>query len=187
VGVAEALRRDLPPIYGDSSHHHQFFQAVGDELDALRLALAEAMAAAKPLDPRFPSWAIPQWEQDLGLPVAPAASDAERVNRIRARLRGFGTATRAKVVRVANSFENGQVIVLEDYARYRVTLKFASLRGVPPYLEQVIAAVEEILPAHLELAYELVYTTFRMVTEEADTFAGLSARGLTFADLSTYL
>jgi hypothetical protein len=196
---AIALRSNLPDIYPHRGNprtdgHDQIFQSFGYEADQIRLALDGCLAAAMPAHPRFPFWACARWESDLGLSIEEGWPLAERVSRILARLRGFGTATRRRVAAVANSFENGQVLIDEDYESYVVTFRFISIRGEPPFLAAVQAAVEEIVPAHLLVKWEFTYTTYGMLTEAIDpltsqhyTFAGLSAIGMTYLEISVFL
>lgn len=184
---AQALREHLPAIYADSRQHAEVFAALGYEFDQMRFALDQILLSAMPGHPLFPAWAADQWERDLGLSVQTNWPLADRVARILAHLRGFGTATRWRVAAVANSFQNGQVVVLEDYASYTVTFRFASVRGEPPFFDAVQAAVGAIVPAHLLVVWEFTYTTYGMLTAEHYSFASLGALVLTYEEISVFL
>jgi len=102
-------------------------------------------------------------ENDVGLSVDTALSNAIRRTRIISRLRGVGTTTKEQIKNVALSFDNGIVDVVENYADYSITIKFVSTIGRPPNVEDFQKAVESIKPAHLAVVYVFLYNTCLMV------------------------
>ena len=64
----------------------------------------------------------------------------------------------AELIRsVAASFANGQVDVVEHNDQYYFVVKFVSVMGVPPNIDDLTAAINEIKPAHLSLVYEYLF------------------------------
>jgi len=98
-----------------------------------------------------------------------------------ARMRGFGTCTKAMVKKVADSWTNGDVEIVEFLTHYELNKKYTheqmkqfthaklSLNdyefkivfnneiGIPPNMQDVYNAIEEIKPAHLNVRYEFKF------------------------------
>lgn len=183
AGRADAIKTYLPDLYADESTLHGFADASGPEFDMMRAAIEGVLAQV--FAPTA-TWALETWERELGLPIAPRVGDDERRSRVVARLRAHGTATHERIRTVANSFANGEVVVIEDYAAYRVTLRFADVRGEPLNLGAVEAAIRTVLPAHLALVTERIYTTWVRVDALRETWDQFDARALTWDQLPTY-
>jgi len=114
-----------------------------------------------------------RWEADLGLRVSPSRPDSFRRSNILSRLRGHGTITAAFVKNIAESYSYGEVEVIEDYANYSITVAFVGTVGLPPNLEDLLARLTELRPAHLELIFEFTYVQHIML--EQFTHAQLAA------------
>lgn len=61
------------------------------------------------------------------------------------------------VKRVAESYVNGQVEVLEVFNEYLVIIKFVGSYGIPPNLEDCKKVLRETIHGHLGLEYEFMY------------------------------
>lgn len=102
-------------------------------------------------------WGLAMWEAAYGIPVE-AAKDAEyRRSRIISKLRGQGTPTAELIRAVAASFANGEVEVIEHNDQYYFVVKFVSVLGVPPNIDDLTAAINEIKPAHFNFVYEYIF------------------------------
>ena len=64
---------------------------------------------------------------------------------------------------VAESFSNGAVEIIEYPAESRFEVKFVGTIGVPPNMDDLTAAIEDIKPAHLAYKYIIRYRTWDMV------------------------
>lgn len=131
------------------------------------------------LNVRTATWGLAQWETSLGLPVDVSKAPAYRRTRIISKLRGQGTTTVAMIKNVAESFSNGQVEVLEHPAEYRFDIKFVGTIGIPPNMDDLMAAIEDIKPAHLAYDYIILFRTWGMLA--GYTWGELSSR--TWADV----
>jgi len=69
--------------------------------------------------------------------------------------------TVAMIQSVAESFSNGDVEVTELSERYRVGIKFVGNIGTPPNMDDLTAALREIMPAHLGWDYRYMYLLIR--------------------------
>lgn len=149
----------LPSCYG------------GPEIRAIQGALdvqAEKLLAARDglmeqLNVETATWGLSTWEKALGLRTDVSKDLEYRRSRIKSKLRGQGTTTVAMIQNVAESFSNGQVDVLEHPAEYRFDIKFTGTIGIPPNMEDLTAAIEEIKPAHLAYDYIIIFRTWEMV------------------------
>lgn len=99
------------------------------------------------------------WETALGLKTDPSKSLEFRRTRIMSKLRGQGTTTVAMLKNVSESFSNGAADILEYPAEYRFEIKFVGTWGVPPNMNDLTAAIEEIKPAHLVYAFVYIFRT----------------------------
>lgn len=61
------------------------------------------------------------------------------------------------VKRVAESYVNGQVEVIEVFNEYLVIIKFVGNYGIPPNLEDCKKALRETIHGHLGIVYEFMY------------------------------
>jgi hypothetical protein len=67
------------------------------------------------------------------------------------------------VQNVANSFDNGQVQVIEHPSTSTIEIKFISDYGIPPNLSDLQSALSEIMPAHLAIIYTYLYAQWSKV------------------------
>ncbi len=119
------------------------------------------------------TWGLKYWEQTLGIPVEEAKEAEFRRGRIRAKLRGAGVTTVAMIQNVAESFSNGEVAVTEFSDLFRLEIKFVGTVGIPPNMDDLTEALREIMPAHLQWDYVILYNTHG--TLAASTHAQLAA------------
>lgn len=173
----------LPRRYETSRFVQDLFQTEGIELDNFRDTLNQILDQ---FFARTATWALDRWEDELGLPPAPDQPISERQDRIVSRLRGTGTATIRVIKEVAEAYDNGTIDVIEDHAAYTVLLRFVDTTGVPPNLNDLIAAVRAVLPAHLSLAYEFNYFLWDELDAQGWTWDELDALNLTWDQLEVY-
>ena len=120
------------------------------------------------------TWGLGRHDKILGLPTDSESAMADRRSRIIAKLAGQGTVTKKLIQHVASSFTNGQVAVEEQPEAYRFDIRFLSSIGVPPNLDDLSAALEEIKPAHLAYDYIILYRTWGELEEK--TWGELESR-----------
>jgi hypothetical protein len=173
----------LPSLYETSRVMQTILQGQGVELDALRQAIDETL---NQFFARTATWGLDLWEEELGLTPAPDQPDSERRDRIVSRIRGTGTCTISVVKQVAEAYDQGAVEVTEQPALYQVTVAFVDTRGVPPNIDDLKAAVEAVIPAHLQVAYQFLYTTWTEFDSFALTWDQVKALGITWDQLKTY-
>ncbi len=102
----------------------------------------------------FPSttsgWGLELWERAWGIPVDRTLSDQRRRDRILAKIKGTGTTTVEVIRAVAQSFSSFPAEVIEESALYRFVIWYLGTIGEIEHKEDLIAAVNELKPAHLD-------------------------------------
>ena len=146
----------LPDYYRDAAAVVELQGAFGHWSDALDTARDDLFAQ---LNVDTATWGLRQWETALGITTDISKSYPFRRTRVLSKLRGFGTTTASMIQNVAESFSNGDVAILEYNAESRFEVKFVGTIGIPPNMNDLTAAIEEIKPAHLAYTYVYIYRT----------------------------
>lgn len=122
------------------------------------------------------TWGLSCWEKVYGVESDTTKSLEVRRSAVRAKMRGMGTTTVELIQNVSESFVNGKVAVEEHNDEYRFDVVMLSVIGIPPNMEDLKRAIEEIKPAHL--AYEIIikYNTWGMVKDKNMTWQQARAR-----------
>ena len=103
---------------------------------------------------------LERWEEELGIPVNNSKPVEFRRSVIKSKLRGTGTVTVQLIKNVSESYSNGEVDVTENNPANTFTITFVGTVGIPPNLDDLKNAIEEIKPAHLDVSYEFIYNTW---------------------------
>ena len=160
----------LPGFYANCSQTTDLQNAFGMALDAAQAARDDCLLQ---LDVNTATWGLDLWEEAYGIKKDAGKSYAFRRSRILSKMRGTGTVTALMIKNVAESFVNGEVAVDEHPDQYRFDIRFVGTRGIPPNLNDLKAALEDIKPAHLAVSYIILYRTYGDL--KAYTHAQLSA------------
>lgn len=143
------------PAYYANGNAEAVIDTLGAEGDTERLLLLfaiEQLFAAN-----ASAWGLDYWELDLGLESYVGKPDEQRRSRLLSKLRGVGTVTINLIKTVAEAYDGGNVDVTEETDLYQLTITFIDTRGVPPNIEDLREAIEEIIPAHLGVIYQYRY------------------------------
>lgn len=116
---------------------------------------------------------ISRWEAIFGIPGSEDSLDRRR-ERVLAKKRGGGSGTIAHLKNVISSFSNGEVEIHENYAKYTIEIEFVGVKGIPPYMDDVKNAIDEIIPAHIAYTIKITYRTWAEVAEK--TWAELAGK-----------
>ncbi len=173
----------LPPLYVNSRIMDAVLQGHGADFDLVRTAIAEV------LDQFFvdtATWTLDRWEAEVGVPVMPSQPASERREKIKSRIRGYGTATIRLLKLVAEAYDAGAIAVVEDYTAWTLLVRFVDTAGVPPNLSDLQNALRAVTPAHLGLLYEYRWTIWDRVDAAALTFDALDALAMTWDAWDTH-
>lgn len=152
----------LPGYYENSRVILADMHAKGAELDDLHQALNETLDQ---FFVRTATWGLSQWEEELGITVDLSKPLDQRRSVVESKLRGAGKFTGRLVKNVAESFHGGGVDVTFQPEQWSFTVKFVDTIGIPPNLDDLKAALEEIKPAHMAVEYEFNYLLIRDIDQ----------------------
>lgn len=109
------------------------------------------------------TWSLDIWEKQYGIKTDATKDYSLRRSRVMSKMRGTGTTTVEMIKNVAESFVNGLVEIVEHNEQYKFDVKMMSVIGIPPNMEDLKDAIEELKPAHL--AYEIIlkFNTHEMI------------------------
>ena len=142
----------LPEHYGTPTEFVELQRVLGLMVNA---AAGDTDLTLRQLFPTTASgWGLQLWEEAYGIPVDLSRPEEYRRTRIVAKLRGQGVTTVELIRDVAAAFVNGEVEVEEHNDEYYFIVRFVSIYGIPPNIDDLKRAIEEIKPAHLELIFE---------------------------------
>ncbi|ALP35780.1 phage portal protein [Paenibacillus sp. IHB B 3084] len=150
----------LPAYYEISRVMRSDMEAKGSELDSLYLAMDATVAQ---FFVRTATWGLERWETELGIATELSKPLDQRRSVVESKLRGAGTFSGRLVKNVAEAYDGGTVDVTFHPAEWGFTVKFIDTIGIPPNVEDLKAAIEEIKPAHLAVEYKLRYLTIAEV------------------------
>lgn len=178
-----ALIDFLPPNYKESEPDIQIQSALNAQVEKLMETKDDLLLQ---LNVQTATWGLDLWEKALGLTTDASKPLDFRRSRIESKLRSQGVTTKIMIQNVAESFSNGIVEIIEHPERYSFDIKFVSTLGVPSNMDDLIAAIEEIKPAHL--AYSFIYTfiTWNQVEIYNHTWDEWDEKDLTWDEFETY-
>lgn len=151
------ILEQYPAFWRQSPETVAILEALGSEADALRASFRDLLDQC---NVQTATWGLDLWEKQLGLPTEAGKDVGYRRSRILSKLRGTGTVTVAMIQNMAESYANGEVEIVEQPNAYHFDVKFVGVRGIPPNMDDLTAAIEEIRPAHLTYAYVYTYNTY---------------------------
>ncbi|WP_314346933.1 putative phage tail protein [Fusobacterium massiliense] len=158
---AKRLMRHMPKYYRGILEVTLLQEIIEKELDTVDLISKDV------LNQFFiytATWSLPIWERIFGLSVGDKTSNIEeRRENLISKLRSYGTTTKEMIARVAKTFTNGEIEVVEDNSNYAFKILFTSIVGIPKNIENFKAVIEVIKPAHLNFNIEFRYNTHNQV------------------------
>ncbi|ANB62269.1 YmfQ family protein [Anoxybacteroides amylolyticum] len=150
----------LPDYYQGIREFQQIMSTEGEELGQLLFEIDQLLDQ---FSVGTATWGLSFWESELGLVVDTTKSIEWRRERIKAKLRGFGTVTKQMIQNAAAAFSGGEVDVIEYPAEHRFEIKFIGVKGIPPNMAGFIEMLEQIKPAHLAYSFKYTYTVWDVV------------------------
>lgn len=152
----------LPTAYRKDAWVIALLSAIAG-VDSAQRAVSSASAQQMFLDSM--TWALAIEERIAGITPAAGASLEERRSVLQAKWRSAtGKCDVDLIQRVCDSWQNGEVDV--DFVDGEIVLRFVGAYGVPDAdaLAALQSAVQEVIPAHLAVAYLYRYLLVREVS-----------------------
>ena len=153
------LENYLPLFLSETQLFSSLFNAVGIELDNLDLDIDDLNAQ---LNIDTATWALDIYEKELGISIDHAKLLDYRRSVIKSKWRMSGKLDSTIIKTVCDAFTNGNVLITFDGT---IHVKFNSILGIPPNLNDLKIAVEQIKPAYLLLDYLFSYLLIRDIDQ----------------------
>lgn len=169
----------LPIFMRKSKVFNEIFNAEEKQFGKLNIDVNDLRLQ---MDINTATWGLDVYERELKIPIDTNKPIDERRSVIKSKLRGSGKADAALIKMVADSFTNGGVDVLFDG---QIGIIFNDTLGIPPNLQDLEHALDDIKPAHLNIYYEFMYRTYTELLGMYGTYDDLANSGLTYGDLMT--
>lgn len=163
----------------------------GGEISALGVALDGAHAVLGELERELfigsaESFGLTNYESLL--PLKPAyRTVGERRNALMGLIRMDGASFTLEAVNKTLCGCGIPAEATEAEEPMTVTVSFPGTRGIPENIEQLKAAIEQIIPCHLGISYFYVYTPWSYLESCFATWDDIENLSLTWAQLETYL
>ena len=148
---SDNLKSYLPLFLSNTQLFTEIFGAKGQELDSIDVSIADLNAQ---FDVDTATWALDRYENELGIATDYTKPLDYRRSVIKSKWRGTGKLDATLIKTVCDAFTNGDVQVTFDGT---IHVKFNSVLGIPPNMDDLGVAVEQIKPAYLLLDYLFSY------------------------------
>lgn len=158
--MSKKLLSYVPDYYEEIQEFVEMMQAEDVELEKLNAAMVDTF---RQFHPETATWGMEYWERDLKITTMLSKPIGERRSVVISKMRGSGKVSASMIKNVADSYDRGEVDVIVYPAEYRLGIQFIGTLGVPPNLQDLKDAIEEIKPAHLTVDYKLRYLTIAEV------------------------
>jgi len=169
--IAQDMHDYLPRYYDDFKDVMTAIQSEASEFTRIQAKLRELLDQFYVESATF---GLDWWESLVGIEHILQRSEISRRHFIEAKLRGAGTTTLAMLNDIVNAFYGFETTELPS--ENAVNFKLVSRRGIPKNLEDIQAAVNDVIPAHIEPRYEFTYLPWNEV----------ETAGLTWEQAETY-
>lgn len=177
------MREILPRYYAESKVVDNLTKREANEISQL-------YAAVQDLINQFfvdtASWGLRRWEEVCGIPYESGKPDDQRKSVIKTKLRGAGTITLDVIKSVADSYENGEIMLEENFANYEVIITFIGKRGIPGNVNDLRTALRDIVPAHLNITFEYTYLRWEELDAAALSWDQLEALNMSWDELEVW-
>ncbi|MFK0522550.1 YmfQ family protein [Paenibacillus illinoisensis] len=173
----------LPSYYETSRVMQADMQAKGTEMDLLYQALDETLDQ---FFVRTATWGLEFWEQELGLEPDRLKPVEQRRAVVESKLRGAGTFSGRLVANVAEAYAGGKVDVTFQPEAWSFTVSFVDTMGIPPNIDDLKRAIDELKPAHMAVEYEYRYLVWDDLDRKQVTWDELDAASLTWNELEVW-
>ncbi|AKA68560.1 putative phage tail protein [Clostridium scatologenes] len=153
----DILKSYLPSLLSDTKTFDELLNAEGIEFDKVHVNINDIKLQ---LNIDTATWGLDIYEKDLGIITDHTKNLDYRRSVIKSKSRGSGKLNATMIKLVCDSFSNGNVQVTFDGI---IHVKFTSVKGIPPNMNDLRDAVNEIKPAYLLLDYLYAYLLIKDV------------------------
>ena len=151
------IKRYLPSFIVKGNIIKDIFESQQAEVDLLNNNIQDLI---NNLFVETATWSLENWEKEYNIPIDLDDTLENRRSRILARMVSKGKPfTKETIEAIANQFTNGTVEVIEHLESDYFTVKFVSTKGIPPKIQDVYDAINEVKASWLDIDYEFIFNT----------------------------
>ena len=151
------IKRYLPSFIVKGNILKDIFESQQAEVDLLNNNIQDLIDN---LFVETATWSLENWEKKYNIPIDLDDTLENRRSRILARMVSKGQPfTKETIEAIANQFTNGSVEVIEHLESDYFTVKFVSTKGIPPKIQDVYDAINEVKASWLDIDYEFIFNT----------------------------
>ena len=151
------IKRYLPSFIVKGDIIRDIFESQQAEVDLLNNNIQDLIDN---LFVETATWSLENWEKEYNIPIDLDDTLENRRSRILARMVSEGQPfTKETIEAIANQFTNGTVEVIEHLESDYFTVKFVSTKGIPPKIQDVYDAINEVKASWLDIDYEFIFNT----------------------------
>ena len=157
------IKRYLPSFIVKGNILKDIFESQQAEVDLLNNNIQDLIDN---LFVETATWSLENWEKKYNIPIDLDDTLENRRSRILARMVSKGQPfTKETIEAIANQFTNGSVEVIEHLEDDYFTVKFVSTKGIPPKIQDVYDAINEVKASWLDVEYEFKYNIVGYIKE----------------------
>ena len=151
------IKRYLPTFIAKGNIIKDIYESQQAEIDLLNNDIQDLI---NNLFVETATWSLENWEKKYNIPIDLDDTLENRISRILAKMVSKGQPfTKETIEAIVNQFTNGNVEVIEHLEDDYFTVKFVSEFGIPPKIQDVYDAINEIKASWLDVEYEFIYNT----------------------------
>ena len=151
------IKRYLPTFIAKGNIMKDIYESQQAEIDLLNNNIQDLIDN---LFVETATWSLENWEKKYNIPIDLDDTLENRRSRILARMVSKGQPfTKETIEAIANQFTNGSVEVIEHLEDDYFTVKFVSTKGIPPKIQDVYDAINEVKASWLDIDYEFIFNT----------------------------
>lgn len=120
--------------------------------------------------------------KDVGLSPDIDTDDETKRSMVLSRLQGDEIFTKEKLFNLINLYEETEFTITEHPDEYKVVVDFTKRKGMPRNIKELRADIEELKPAHIDIAFNTQYVSWEEAAQKTGTWQG--ARQYTWGGLS---
>jgi len=180
LGIKRDMHDYFPKYYEEMPVATNIIDREAEELAKLNAGIGDVLSQ---FFIETATWGLERWERIFGIPTDETKTYAQRREILLGRLRGVGAVTAELIDSVASAYANGDVEVANRAADYTIVVTFVSQYGVPDQIDELMAAVRDITPAHMAIEYVFRFYTYEELAGSGQTYGEVAATGKTYSEL----
>ena len=151
------IKRYLPTFIAKGNIIKDIYESQQAEIDLLNNDIQDLI---NNLFVESSTWSLEKREKEYNIPIDLDDTLENRISRILAKMVSKGQPfTKETIESISNQFTNGDVEVTEHLENDYFTVKFVSTKGIPPKIQDVYDAINEVKASWLDVDYEFIYNT----------------------------